>query len=159
VNPQWLKQRGAQSSADTTTTTTITLPIIRAREGVTPTIIEVLRVYFIFENSGEVDSSVYVYLTTKNFGTTAVTNPSEPSLIAMAGSIIKITTSGQFSESTNQQMDLTDGAGHGVLVATDNLYMQIVSSSTTVTQTESPTATPPISMCDESEKFLINENN
>lgn len=132
VSPQWLKFNATQSAGDTTTTTTQAVPVIRAREGITPTIIEVLRVAYYPGNVSEVDSNVAVALGTKNFGTTAVTT-TDPSLISSFTYFTKITTSGQFLANYPYVQDLTDSAGHGVLVATDNVFAQIASTTTGLT--------------------------
>lgn len=132
INPQWLKFNAVQSGADATTTTTQALPVIRAREGITPTIVEVLKVAYIPGAVAEVDSNIAVALGTKNFGATAVTTI-DPSLISHFDSFIRITTSGQIMPMFPYVQDLTDSAGHGVLVATDNIFAQISSTTTSAT--------------------------
>lgn len=132
VNPQWLKFTVTQSGADTTTTQSQPVPVIRAREGLTPTIIEVLRVLFFTDGFAEADAVSTIVLTTKNFGTTAV-SAVEPSAIAMARWFTRITTSGEIAPIYPIQIDLTDDAGHGVLVATDNVFLQCNSASTGLT--------------------------
>ncbi len=134
VNPQWLKFSVTQTGADATTSATQALPVIRAREGVTPTIIEVLRVGFFPTNVSEVDSTNTMMLTTKNFGATAA-SLTEPSAIAIGRNDVRITTSGQISTVLPIWCDCTDGAGHGTLVATDNIYLQNQSANTGLTNT------------------------
>jgi len=129
INPQWMKVTVTQTGADAVTTAALALPVIRAREGVTPTIIEVLKVIFITDSVAEVDSVLNGALTTKNFGTTAVA-VTEPSAIAYARWFVRLTTSGEFSVPGSQIFPTTDDAGHGVLVATDNLYLQASGAST-----------------------------
>lgn len=129
VNPQWMKIKVTQSGADTTTTQAQALPIIRAREGVTPTIIEVLKVGFEPTSYPEVDSTIQLILTTKNFSTTTVAKD-EPSAVAYIDFAYKLTTSGEYAAYGPIFVDCTDGAGHGVLVATDNIYFQASSAGT-----------------------------
>jgi len=130
VNPQWLKATVLQTGADTTTTATIVLPVTRLASPANPTIIEVLKVYWILTNQAEVDSTQTGHLSTKNFDTTAISGFIEPSDIDAVYWTDKITTSGQFANFQPIEHDLTDGMGHGVLVATDNLYLQLASAST-----------------------------
>jgi hypothetical protein len=129
VNPQWMKFTCTQSGTDTTTTATQPLPVVRAREGVTPTVVEVLKVQFFPIGMAEVDSELYIALGTKNLGTTGASRI-EPSLIAAADIFVRLTTSGQYAWTGPATIDLTDHAGHGMLVATDNIYLQLSSGST-----------------------------
>lgn len=131
VNPQWYKFSVTQSGADTTTSTAFPLPVPKLQSNKKPTIVEILKVWWFAESDVEVDSQLTGVLTTKNFGTTAV-GQADPNAIARMQVAVKITTSGQYVYVTPVQQDLTDGAGHGVLVATDNIYMQVNSSATSL---------------------------
>lgn len=133
VRPQLLKFRVTQTGADTTTTTAQAVPVPPIPISETKTqVMEVLKVYITPNNISEVDSNLQIGLTTKNFGTTGY-NPSEPSIIAYHTFYSKITTSGQMGIQYPYVFDCSDGAGHGILVATPNVYGCIVSSSTGLT--------------------------
>ena len=129
VNPQFLSFRATQSAADTTTTFTQTLPIQRLPQRGGAQVMEVLRVYAVSSSAPEVDSAVVVALTTKNFTTTAVTF-NEPSCFAFLRKQLILTTSGQVITEEPFIIDLSDGAGHGFLIATDNLFAQVQSNGT-----------------------------
>lgn len=136
VNPQFLTFAAAQSAADTTTTTQVTLPIQRLPQGGSAyaQVMELLKVFIAFGAQPEVDSSISIYLSTKNFGTTG-TNFSEPSVFAGVLKQLYLTTSGTFSDTTPVSYDVTDGAGHGVIIATDSIYAQVASATTSIANT------------------------
>ena len=129
VNPQYLKLSTTQSGADTFTQTTNPIPIQRLPNGQRSQVMEILKIFF-WTNSAlvEADSTVSVYLTTKSYSTApAVT---DGALIAWWKRQVIITTSGEVAIDSPFCLDLTDGVGHGMLVATDNLYLSVASSTT-----------------------------
>ncbi len=140
VNPQFLSFSATQSSADTTTTTTQTLPIQRLPQSGGGQVLEVLRVYFTnttvptLASATEVSKSSVILLSTKNFGTTDIT-VAEPTVFAWASRQQRgaFTAAGTYGENNtfDSGMDLTDGQGHGLLVATDNIFAQVQSPSNT----------------------------
>lgn len=135
VNPQWLTFRAAQSGADTTTTTQQNIPIQRLNNRNRAMVLEVLKVWFTWLAPTKVDASqMRCYLTTKNFGTGAISS-NETSVFAFVEFYTNFTTSGQVNNIFPVCLDLTDGAGHGVLVATDAMYAEVVSASTSATNT------------------------
>ncbi len=137
VKPQLMVFAATQSAADTTTSQSQALPVLRnfsSGGGSRAQIVEILRVQITFPFPPEVDATTSVYLSTKNFGTTN-TSLAEPNVFAGARRFIDITTSGAFYGSSNEYIDLTDGQGNGILVATDNIYAQVVSTSTGVANT------------------------
>lgn len=138
VNPQLLSFNAVQSSADATTTTTQTLPVEKfgSSRGGKARIIEILKIYYQFNNAValEADSLAQCFISTTSFGTTA-TNFAEPRVLSYAEYNTRITTSGQINTFQPFVQDLTDGAGHGVLVATDNIFAQVVSTTTSATNT------------------------
>lgn len=81
------------------------------------------------------DSFLEAHISTKNFA--AVLAPlNEPSLIAaFRRNTTAASASGVVHVEYPLQQNLTDGAGHGVLVATDNVYLQIGSLTTGVQNT------------------------
>lgn len=140
VSPQWMSFNATQSAADTTTTTTQAVPVQRLRQGTRAQVMEVLRVHFFFPplpvgaSATEAYDEISTYLSTTSFGTTA-TNYGEPRVFS--GGLISqrhaFTAGGTYmSEKTPEPLhfDLTDGDGHGVLIATDSIYAQVNSVST-----------------------------
>lgn len=138
VSPQFLTFSATQSGTDATTTTQQTLPIERLATSTTPTVLEFLKVYFLASNFNNVldstDNDLLVNLSTKSFGTTQTTF-GEPTVLASWIRTIRLTTSGAWVQNEPFMVDLTDGGGHGVLVATDNLFAQVASNATGFTNT------------------------
>lgn len=129
VNPQFLTFDVIQSGADTTTTEQVNLPIDRmSQKGGRAQIIEVLKVFFQVDYATEGDSRVSIYLSTSSFGTTN-TNWAEPRVFAMHFEERFLVASGTFQRDQPYCMDLTDGAGHGYLIATDSIYAQVSTSN------------------------------
>lgn len=134
VNPNWFKFGLSQSAADTFTQTTQPIPVQRLSGGLgkkRAMIMEVLKVLF-FQTSAqaEVDSIISVYLTTKSYSTAPP--DSDGPVIARIRLYNAITTSGMISTQFPIVVDLTDGAGHGMVVASDNFYLSIASSTTAI---------------------------
>jgi hypothetical protein len=133
VNPQLLTFIIAQSAADTTTSVMQALPIEKfgSNKG-GARIIEVLKVfYYSAKDVVETDNNIRVVLSTKNFGTTT-TLENDASIFSGWQRSFDLTTSGIATTYSPQVMDLTDGAGHGFLVATDNIFAQCFSEGTSV---------------------------
>lgn len=139
VSPQWMSFTVTQSAADTTTTATQAVPVQRLPTGARAQVMEVLRVdikrptVVTIASATEAVDSYQLFLSTTSFGTTATTF-SEPRVFAadefqINGAFTAAGTYGLYAD-LHKQLDLTDGAGHGVLVATDNIFAQGVSSGT-----------------------------
>lgn len=140
VKPQLLSATVSQTSADQgngiPVVATIPMPVLRNFSGAGANraqLVEVLKVWFHLPNTSEVDSNLLMVLGTKNLGTAAIPLVSDPSIIAASCRLVKITTSGQYITDTVTCVDLTDGDGNGVLVATDNLFFSLTSSTTGLT--------------------------
>jgi hypothetical protein len=131
VNPQTMVVRVTESAADTTTTQSQAVPVQRLQDKGKAQVMEVLRVIFNVNTFAEVDASITACLTTRNFGTTAV-GTNDPSMIAFYQLAVRLTTSGQYSQVQPFFYDCTDGAGHGMLVATDQIFLQAQSATTGV---------------------------
>lgn len=131
INPQWFKIQATQSGADTTTTTSFPLPVPRLASPNLPTLFEVLEVWWFLHGAGwaEVDSQVTAALTTKSFGTTAVAF-NEGTIIDRVRERFSLTTSGTTIQIEPIIHTFVDGAGHGHLVATDNIFLQVSSATT-----------------------------
>jgi len=132
VNPQYQSATLSQSAADATTSSQITLAIDRLKLGGNRIgVVEVLSVSFDWRTpiTAASVSNLTAALTTKSFGTTKI-QYSEPTIIAYhhvsQGAIAT-------PYSYPVRVDLTDDAGHGILVATDSIYFQVSSTTTSLT--------------------------
>lgn len=146
VNPQLLSDSAAQSAADTSTTTQVVLPIQRIASNAPnqAVILEVLKIWCDFPdlaaiaNVAETVDSMNVNFSTRNFGTTA-TQFQEPSVFARftMNRLGAFTAAGTYAYLQNEMrvVDLTDGAGHGILIATDSMFVQVNSGGTGNTNT------------------------
>jgi len=135
VSPQFANFTATQSGADTTTTTSFAVPIQRLPAGNQAQVMEVLKIFWrIAGTVVETDNTVSGFFSTTSFGTTA-TNFAEPRVFGHVFRSVNITTSGQIVVQEPYVQDLTDGAGHGVLIATDNIFLQVVSGTTSATNT------------------------
>ena len=139
VSPQFMSFSATQSAADTTTTATQQVPIQRLPTGQRAQVMEVLKVFFNLPltaasaSATEAVDSITAFLSTSSFGTTS-TSFSEPRVVAAAKSNSRhaFTAGGTYYTVMPGiiVVDVTDGAGHGVLVATDNIFLQVVSATT-----------------------------
>lgn len=132
VNPQWLNIISSANIGTSFATTTVPTPINKFPEGSGRVVImEILKVMF-FPGAlvtPTTNSNLQMYLTTKNFASTVPTNGfAEGSLIAGVMFTYNFATSGSSNTNWPMVVDLTDGSGHGMLVATDNLYLGIIQS-------------------------------
>lgn len=133
VSPQLLTLAVTQTGANTFTEQQTGLPIPRfaISKGKAMTM-ELLKVYF---DGGQKDnnyaaggesSSVSAQLSTASF--TAL-NDADPRVIAFYNKEYRgaFTAAGTYSSVITEpfQLDCTDGAGHGILIATDNIFMGI----------------------------------
>lgn len=144
VNPQWFTMRGVESAADTTTTQQIALPIPQIPVGGKATVIEILRMWcwwgtgFGGTGVAETEYQRLINISTKSFGTT-VAATSEPTIIMRFEQEKRgaFTAGGTYFFLHNEpaQVDFSDGAGHGILIATPNLYLQTDSANTGIAQT------------------------
>lgn len=146
VSPQWMTFSAVQSGADTTTTTAQAIPVQRLPQSGRAQVLEVLKVAFFSStnlpasaSATETTDSITTMISTKSFGTTNTTF-SEPTVFA-ADSIQSrsaFTAAGTYFvilPTSPRIYDLTDGGGHGVIIATDNIYAQVQSSGTGATNT------------------------
>ena len=141
VNPQFLTVRVTQTGADTATTGSFGVPIQRVGPNTQgkAIIMEVLKAFFnmptngVIGAAGETIDSVSAFWSTVDFGTTG-TSWSEPRVFAgcQRQRVGAFTAAGTFADTEENGLimqDLTDGAGHGILVATDNVFMQVISAN------------------------------
>lgn len=139
VNPQFLTFTATQSGADTVTSTAQAIPIQRLPSGGRAQVLELLKAFVqmpdlvVSATATETTDSITLFLSTSNLGATATTM-AEPRVFGACELRDRSAFSAggtYFTEYTRfKVIDLTDGAGHGFLVATDNVYGQVVSVGT-----------------------------
>lgn len=162
VNPQFISWIVTETSTDATTSLAVAVPIQRMSQGGgRAQVLEVLCVKYEANTVGGSNgtetshrysnernwlsgttptlnrASVSVAISTRSFGTTQV-QYNDPTVF----SYYNLTRFGAFTAGGSYAVaivepyvdDLTDGAGHGFLVATDNIYIQISSTGTNAPQ-------------------------
>lgn len=146
VNPQFMSGSITLSAANTLTEVTQGTPIVRVgpQTGGEAIIMEVLKVYVDLptidqDNAAATARLASVRFATKSFGSTAMTL-GDPTVFAMAQQQVRnaftAAGTGMLENQLNpQEIDLTDGAGHGILVATDNIYVQASTSGQSAAST------------------------
>jgi hypothetical protein len=163
VNAQFISWKVSQTVTDATATLAVAVPIQRLSQGSgRAQVLEVLKVKYETNAYGgsngtetqhryAVDTSAFVpstvnfqtvhsvtvALSTRNFATTTV-EYSDPTVFSFYNSTRwgAFTAGGSYAIYIQEPYtdDLTDGAGHGFLVATDNIYIQISSVATNAPQ-------------------------
>lgn len=134
VNPQFLSFTVTQSAGDTTTTKSINTPIFPLSntgksKGQALEILKVFFYYDLFPSTATGVQEIDIVLSTKNFGTTIPTEEEADSLVFASAHIkYTFTTSGASSTIYPVVMDLTDGAGHGLLIVAQNIYATLFSA-------------------------------
>lgn len=135
--PQTLTFTAAQTSNDTAATTTLTLPKEVFGTPSSPTILEIIAIYFehganLVENA---DGYIQCFVSTRDHSTTACT-PATTDVIAWYTR--KFQAAGTAASLTTEAFPFTyrcSWDGFGQLVATDYLYIQVVSANTSTTNT------------------------
>lgn len=136
VKPQLLSFSASQSANDTSATATQPIAQYRGTVGNGKRmVIEVLKVGYFFPANLTASSSIGAFLSTKSFGTTNTTFAEPTVLDCHVRRSVQATAVGVIVQDDEVWHDLTDGAGNGVLVATDNLFLQVQSSGTSTTNT------------------------
>jgi len=132
VNPQYLSGLIVESAANTFTELTIPLPVLRGNFGGQRKyqVLELLKVIWSMSTGdGATASQRLAQLTTSS--QTASIDFDNPDLITRFRDNIVITTSGLFNHIGPVIQDFTDGAGHGLIIATSDLFLGIVGTSQT----------------------------
>lgn len=136
MNPQILTAIATTTAANTYTSGQIILPVPRNRvNGDKVTVIELLKLYW---NLGEPDAnpaaagSVITSLAQLSTAVLTAHSPQEPRVISAVEKIIRgaFTAAGTYGTSYFDPLtiDLTDGQGHGIIVATDFLFLAVTST-------------------------------
>lgn len=135
VNPQWFKFKVTQTAADVNTQLQVTLPVTRTPTSSKVTIMEVLKVRATSTAGNWMPAAAIQYVNiafgSSNLGTGAGNEvfPDNPHVFAYLHAE-SVATASALNQTLEQ--DLTDGNGHGVLVATDSMYVQLNSLATAV---------------------------
>lgn len=140
VNPQIMVINVTQSGVDTPSGTAQALPIPRLpiAKG-RSLVIELLAVTFI-------NPSLYPGNVTHTYALTLSTNPAIPTNLLSAfsdpralaiwhsyGYFLAATSEAAYQPKMEKHIDLTDEAGHGILVATDQIYLYCLTTATAQT--------------------------
>ena len=138
VNPQYMIFTVAQPGVDANTKLAQQLPIPRlpTREGKN-LVMEVLEVeYFLNTPTAGVINTTPAFVaavsTNPNLLVTGLQIAQDPRTMSFwANALTNINNTGVFDQEVQHVDDLTDRAGHGILIATDQLYFQVQSGATT----------------------------
>lgn len=140
VNPQWMNIPIVQQSADGNTTIQAPLPVQRLQQKDKKSLVmELLQVYWdlpVFTPNAGIIMSFAGMLTTKNPNLVAGAGVTTPTFFAIRsqGTTLDYINRQIFTGATNDGTllldepavhDLTDNAGHGILVATDNVFVSL----------------------------------
>jgi len=139
VNPQWLKKTADAATTTTFATTTIPSPRFRYPQDAShQQVIEILRVIWAMDPGtfGITDGAAGTFratLSTKSYATTEPAT-SDGNLIDRFSYGVASATGGVGDAAITGEMrwehDLTDSQGHGILVATDNMYLGTITTNT-----------------------------
>lgn len=132
VNPQFMHLTAVQSADDVTTTTSFPIPIQRLQNAGRAQVMEIIKVFWDTSlNPPTAATSDYrAFLSTSSGGTTALTAGNTRVFDWLSRITLQVSAVGVLEEDGPVIHDLTDGAGHGFLVATDNIFLQMVSAVT-----------------------------
>lgn len=135
VNPQFLHGNLTLSAANTTTSVTLGTPIVRVgpQTDGQAVIMEILKIFCVMpvidaDAAAATVRNIALQFSTVNYGT-AATGYDDPRTFALFQRQTRnaFTAAGtgllDLTEDPIEQ-DLTDGAGHGILIATDNIFVQ-----------------------------------
>jgi len=138
VSPQFLVAAVSMTAANTAFEVTLGTPIVRVGPQTSgqAIIMEVLKIFVQYPNIDQDNAAATTRLlrwsvsTRSSGGTPAILPLSNPSALMFGERVTRnaFTAAGTGTLDSQEDpcvVDLTDGAGHGVLVATDNLFIQV----------------------------------
>lgn len=148
VNPQFLSGKITLSAANTATEVTLGTPIVRVgpQTGGQAIIMELLKI-FVDLPAIDTDAAaatarqrIISFSTTSSGTTAAVTTLDNPrNIMTITNDLRNAFTAAGTGTLANTidpvEVDLTDGAGHGVLIATDNLFIAANTTGQTAAST------------------------
>lgn len=129
VNPQWFHMTGA-TNGTTVTNAAYSLPVQRLQNKGRSMVMEILKLRYRWDGSHN-DGHVSLAVMTQQQPSTAITG-NEGYCVDMAKYNNVDSATNANPTSIEIIHDVTDGAGHGVLVATDKLYFALYGSSANV---------------------------
>lgn len=129
VNPQILNMVVTQSGNDAATTLEqpIPLPRFASRKG-RSVVLEIIRVHWDLDNITVSTSSLAAILSTAPTAVT-ITDPRTFSYFDLEVTDVG-SAGGMLGIRRDYFEDFTDGAGHGLLIGTDNIFLSCISTST-----------------------------
>lgn len=135
VNPQFYSITIVQTAADTAITQAYPVPIPRYPGSANRAIVmEILSVTFTVDDLVNVANtqSIVCVLSTATVANSAFAALIDPHTIAQFNlDFLFATAAGfQFTDARVNKLDLTDEAGHGILVGTDNLFLTMFTANT-----------------------------
>ena len=141
VCPQYMSGRVTMTAANTAVELSLGTPIVRVgpQTAGKSIIMELIRLYVDFpkidqDNAAATDRTMQFSMTTTSTGgTPAIATLDNPRSVAFLSKEVRnaFTAAGTGILDINQDphvWDFTDGAGHGILIATDNLFLQAITS-------------------------------
>lgn len=143
VNPQFMNIAWVPASAGTTETIGVVAPISRmaTHEG-RANVMEILKVFFqvpaisVLASATEINRTFRAMLSTQSHGAT-LTGMEAPDVFATCWMCHQgaFSAGGTYGETQPEVyvVDLTDGAGHGVLIATDTIHTQLAGTASLAT--------------------------
>lgn len=132
VNPQYTSVGVTESAANTFTQVTMPVPVLRGNMGGARRyqVIELLKAWFTNSTGAGASGDGHVLQLTTTSQTAMITF-TNPDLIMRYEDEIIITTSGLYENKNPKEFSFTDDAGHGLIIATENLYFGIQGTSQT----------------------------
>jgi len=123
--------RGMFSEFENTLSLNLPKPVIGTSQS-KATIIEMLKVWFYSAHNSTQNSALNIFLSTRTVEAD-FSGHIDPATIASVCKLVHRDGSGSVAimdQNWPVEIDLTDGAGHGVLVATDKMFLSVVSEGT-----------------------------
>jgi len=129
VNPQTLGLIVVESAANTFTQAEVGIPVLRT--GISATRAQVIEALWVEwqvpAGSQAAADGVDMQLTTSSQAALVTLN--DPDILARYSDVVAFTTSGATRTQLIVKQDLTDGAGHGLIVATNAIFIGVIGSS------------------------------
>lgn len=133
VNPQYISVRLTESAANTFTQVEVNLPVGRVgMPNNRAQVIEILRVYLESFQGGVLVAAGDGYeVAVATQSKAAIPDLDDPDVIAKFAGRMEGVTSGFSFVQHITAWDPTDGAGHGIIVATQSMFFSVIGSSAT----------------------------
>lgn len=139
VNPQIMVVKAVQSGNDVTGATAQAMPIPRlpTRKGKS-LVIELLQIEFVIPTQPTLTATnvtMMVLSTNPTTPTTTIAAAEDPRTLALWINWTAIAAAGTINLDRSRVLDTTDDAGHGLLIATDQIYLYMLSGFTGIANT------------------------